>query len=115
MRYSRGSFATEDALLLKPFQCIVDHMGNDDVTDLDLRSIGAQPPNSDQPAVRFESVRDCFVQGCRALAGTKTWATVTGDKTARIHAVANDFLRASKAFSVSSEVPQGAVSLVSSD
>ena len=60
---------------------------------------------------RFNNVRDCFIEGSRALAGTKTWAAVTGEQTVRLHESGNDFGLAVKAFDVSPEVPSGAMKL----
>jgi hypothetical protein len=81
----------------------------DDVSNADLRVLLAKPPASDQPTARFQNVRDSFVQGCRALAGTETWGAIAGKQTARLYAAGNDFTQATNPFSVSADVPKGAV------
>jgi hypothetical protein len=81
----------------------------DDVANADLRTLAAKPPGSDQPVVRFHNVRESFVQGCRALAGTKTWAVVDGAHTSQFREAGNDFGEAMKSFELDSDVPAGAV------
>jgi hypothetical protein len=81
----------------------------DDVSNADLRMLLAEPPEGDQPVIRFHNVRDCFVQGCRALAGTKTWAAVTGAQTARLHEAGNDLAQAAKQLDLGGDVPAGAL------
>ncbi|PYI85106.1 MAG: hypothetical protein DME26_11820 [Verrucomicrobia bacterium] len=81
----------------------------DDITNADVRMILAKPPEGDQPAVRFHNVRDCFVQGCRALAGTGTWASVTGAQTARLHEAGNDFGLAAKHLELGADAPPDAL------
>ncbi len=83
----------------------------DDVADADLRMFVAKPPGSDQPVARFHNVRESLVQGCRALAGTKTWAVVGGGHTAHLHEAANDFTQAMRSFELDSDVPAGAATL----
>jgi len=83
----------------------------DDVSNLDLRMLLAKPPVGGQPVMRFQNVRDCFVQGCRALSGTKTWAAVAGTETARLnlHQAGNDFSQAKQQLDLASDVPSTAV------
>jgi hypothetical protein len=82
----------------------------DDVKNADLRMLLAKPPEGDQPAVRFHNVRDSFVQGCRALPGTKTWAALSGAQTARLHETGNDFAQAATALHRGDDVPSAALS-----
>jgi len=86
----------------------------DDVTNVDLRMLLAQPPEGDQPVVRFQNARDCFVQGCRALAGTRTWAAVAGAQTGRLRENGNELSLARKQFELGPDVPSGAVRLEAS-
>ena len=81
----------------------------DDVSNADLRMLLAKPPAGDQPVVRFQNVRDCFVQGCRALSGTRTWAAVAGTGTTRLHEAGNDFSQATRQFDLEADVPSGAL------
>lgn len=81
----------------------------DDVSNADLRMLLAKPPAGDQPVVRLHNVRDSFVQGCRALPGTKTWAGITGERTTGVREAGNDFAQAAKALDFGAEVPSGAV------
>jgi hypothetical protein len=80
----------------------------DDVANADLRMLLAKPPGGDEPVARFHNVRDSFVQGCRALAGTKTWAVVAGAHTAHLREAGNDFSQAMKSFEMDPDVPTGA-------
>jgi hypothetical protein len=80
----------------------------DDVSNADLRMFLAKPPASDEPVARFRDLRESFVQGCRALAGTKTWAVLAGAKTARVREAGNDFTQALKSFASEADVPLGA-------
>jgi hypothetical protein len=60
-------------------------------------------------AVRFHNVRDAFVHGCRARAGTNTWLSVAGSQSARIKLAANDLSRANKAVELVAGAPPNAV------
>ena len=80
-----------------------------DVGELDLRSITADPPSGDQPALWLRDVRGCFMQGLRARAGTKTFVRLSGAKTAGIRAIGNDFSEAENAFLREQEVPEKAL------
>jgi hypothetical protein len=82
----------------------------DDVKNADVRMLLAKPPEGDQPAVRFHNVRDSFVQGCRALPGTKTWAALSGAQTAHLHETGNDFAQAATALHRGDDVPSAALS-----
>src|SRR5207249_7062190 len=81
----------------------------DDVSNADLRMILARPPAGGEPVIRFQNVRDCFVQGCRALSGTRTWASVTGAQTARLHEAGNDFGLAAKHLELGADAPPDAL------
>ncbi|PYJ52687.1 MAG: glycoside hydrolase, partial [Verrucomicrobia bacterium] len=86
----------------------------DDVANADLRALAAKPPEGDGPVVRLQNVRDSFVQGCRALAGTRTWAALAGAQTAHVHEAGNDFSQATKPFELAGDVPLGAFKIESS-
>ena len=86
----------------------------DDVSNADVRMLLAKPPASDQPVARFRNVRDSFVQGCRALAATKTWAVLAGAQTAHFHEAGNDFAQAVKSFELEPDVPAAAIKTCSS-
>ena len=81
----------------------------DEVADSDLRAIAAKPPTGTEPVIRFRGVRDCFVQGCRALTGTGTWAVVSGDKTVHLRESGNDLTAAARDFELAPEVTAGSV------
>ncbi|MBI3850881.1 MAG: right-handed parallel beta-helix repeat-containing protein [Verrucomicrobia bacterium] len=78
----------------------------EDVAELDLRSITADPPSSTQPALWLRDVRSAFLQGSRARAGTRTFVKLSGEKTARIRAIGNDFGEAEKEFLLAKEVSE---------
>jgi hypothetical protein len=81
----------------------------DDVGELDLRCITADPPSSEQSALWLREVRGCFMQGLRARAGTKTFIKLSGANTSGIRAVGNDFSQAEKAFVRENEVAEKAL------
>ena len=81
----------------------------DQVSNADLRMLLAKPPASGEPVARFRNLRESFIQGCRALAGTKTWALLAGAQTARVREAANDFTQALKSFELDADVPPGAL------
>ena len=66
------------------------------------------PLSTTRIAARFRDLRESFVQGCRALAGTKTWAVLAGAKTARVREAGKDFTQALKSFASEADVPLGA-------
>jgi polygalacturonase len=81
----------------------------DQVEDLDLLSSSAVPPSGGEPAIWLQNVRRCFMQGVRALAGTKTLVKLSGEKTAGIRAVGNDFSEAGQGFQRENEVAEKAL------
>ena len=81
----------------------------DDVSNADLRMLLAKPPVGGESVIRLQNVRDCFVQGCRALSGTKIWAAIKGSETARVREAGNDLSQAIKQLDVGSDVPPGAL------
>jgi len=82
----------------------------DDVRNADLRMIAAKPPESEQAVIQLHNVRDCFVQGCRAFGGTRTWAAISGSQTKNICESANDLSQAQTAFERGAGVPATALS-----
>ena len=76
----------------------------DQVAELDLHAILAEPPSGDQPAIWLSDVQGCFLQGLRARLGTRTFIKLSGAQTARIHAVGNDFSGTENAFHLADEV-----------
>jgi hypothetical protein len=69
----------------------------DDIEGLELAGADLAVLPDAPCAVRLQNVRDAFVHGCRARAGSSTWLTVAGTQSARIKLAANDLSRAKKA------------------
>ena len=76
----------------------------DQVEDLELRGSSAAPPAGEEPAIALRNVRRCFMQGLRAQPGTKTLCYLSGQQTAKILALGNDFSEATMAFQLASDV-----------
>ncbi len=70
----------------------------DDVKDLELRALAAEPPSGNEPVIHLRNVRGCFVQGMRARPGTKTLFKLSGSETGGIRAIGNDFTEATLSF-----------------
>jgi len=81
----------------------------DRVEDLDLRTLSVAPPSGEEPAIALQNLRRCFIQGVRAQAGTKTLFELSGARTERISALANDFSEAGTAFQVGADVGKQAL------
>jgi polygalacturonase len=81
----------------------------DRVENLDLRTLSAAAPSSDEPVIWLRDVRRCFMQGLRAQADTRTFFKLTGAQTDRILALGNDFSEATTAFQVGQEVGKKAL------
>ena len=78
----------------------------DDVQDADLRTVLAAPPLGDEPALWLRSVRDCFLHGLRARAGTRRYVRLSGAQTAHVRAAGNDFSAAKVPVIVDHDVPR---------
>ena len=81
----------------------------DDVSGLDLTGFRGHPPSGDQPVVYMTNARRVLVQGSRALPGTGVFLRLDGEKTKRVHALANDFSEARLAFVLNDEVSKDAL------
>jgi polygalacturonase len=81
----------------------------DRVEDLDLRAGSAASPSGNEPAIWLRDVRRCFMQGLRALAGTRTLFKLSGAQTDRILALGNDFSEATHVFEVEQGVAKRAL------
>lgn len=80
-----------------------------DAAEVELSAIGAPTPATDAPAVQMRDVRDAFVHGCRASAGTGVFLQVEGAGSAGIVLAGNDLSRAGQPVLVAAELQQGAV------
>jgi len=81
----------------------------DDVSGLDLVGFRGQPPLGDTAVVHMTNTRRVLVQGARALEQTSIFLRLSGEKTSKIHVLANDFSEASRAFVVDDEVGKDAL------
>ena len=81
----------------------------DQAANLQLRGFSAGAPSGDEPVLWLRDVRGCFIQGLCAQPGTRTCIKVTGEKTAAIRAVADDFTEAVTAFHLGNEVSPAAL------
>ncbi len=59
--------------------------------DLELRAVKTTSPRADVPVVRMESVRDAFIQGCRAYPGTGSFLELSGKTTGGVILSGNEF------------------------
>ncbi|MBI4327429.1 MAG: right-handed parallel beta-helix repeat-containing protein [Chloroflexi bacterium] len=76
----------------------------DQGSQIDLRSVLADPPAGEEPVIWLRQVRDCLAQGIRARPGTKTCFKVSGARTAGIRAVGSDFSEGQQAVLLDKEV-----------
>ena len=81
----------------------------DDVEELDLLSLRAEPGSGGQPIVALHDTKTTLVQGARALTGTKTFLLVSGANTQKMHLMGNDFSEAQTAFKTGDDVPKEAL------
>jgi len=77
----------------------------DDVRNVDVRMVRAEAPAGEQPVIRLNNVRDCLIQGCRAQAGTKIWAAVSGPHST-VREMGNDFSQAHKGIELGAAFPE---------
>ncbi|MDH4240415.1 MAG: hypothetical protein OEW48_12710, partial [Phycisphaerae bacterium] len=61
-------------------------------------------PGKGAAVVVMEDCRDGFLSGCKALAGTDVFLSVSGEKTKNISLAANDLKQAGTAVKVASDV-----------
>lgn len=81
----------------------------DRVEDLSLRAFSAAPPQSEEPVIAMRQVRRCFMQGLRAEPRTRTFCRLTGDQTAGIVAIGNEFSQAVEPFQLEAGVERAAL------
>ncbi len=81
----------------------------DDVHGLDLTGFRGQPPLGDRAAVRMTNAGRVLIQGARALEKTGVFLRLSGEKTNKIHVLANDFSEADRTFVVDGEVSKDAL------
>ncbi|OHB75973.1 MAG: hypothetical protein A2Z25_13110 [Planctomycetes bacterium RBG_16_55_9] len=77
--------------------------------NLELDGITTQKPRADEPVVRLERVREVFVRGCRAFAGTGDFLELCGNTTGNVVLIGNYFAAAKKPFVLKEGAPEGAV------
>jgi hypothetical protein len=81
----------------------------DDVGQLDLLSLRADPCSGDQPGVALRNANVALVQGARALPGTKTFLLISGANTQKVHLMGNDLSEAQVPFAASDDVSKEAL------
>jgi len=81
----------------------------DDVEELDLLSLRAEPGSGDPPVVALQDTKTALIQGARALKGTKTFLMVSGANTQKVHLIGNDFSEAETPFKAGDDVPKKAL------
>ena len=81
----------------------------DDVGELDLLSLRAEPGSGDQPVVELHDTNVALLQGARALHGTKKFLLVSGANTRKVHLMGNDLSEAQTPFKIGDEVPKEAL------
>lgn len=80
-----------------------------DGAEVELSASGTPTPEAEAPAVQLRDVRDVFVHGCRAAAGTGVFLHVEGAGSAGIVLAGNDLSRARLPVQRSAETQPGAV------
>ncbi|MBI3735316.1 hypothetical protein HY256_02245 [Candidatus Sumerlaeota bacterium] len=76
----------------------------DDVREVEISGLTAQAvctaarpgEQSKTPVLEFRNVRGALIRGCSPPVGTDVFLRITGDKTAKIGAIGNDFRSAAK-------------------
>ncbi len=83
----------------------------EDVDGADLRGITARQAASSaaSPAVALRNVRNTWIHGCRATAGTGTFFGVSGPRSAGLLFTDNDTREAKTAVRSSADVPSGTI------
>ena len=81
----------------------------DDVKGLDFNAVNAASPDSRQPLVRFDNVRDAFVHGCRVTNNVTKFLFAAGSATRNVHLFGNELSLAGLAVVVAPEVPKDEV------
>lgn len=76
----------------------------DRVEDVELRASSVTPPTGEAAAIVLRNVRRGLIHAMRARPRTATLFSLSGAKTAQIHALANDFVEAQKPFQLSPEI-----------
>ena len=84
----------------------------EDVEDAEIVSLDAEAGADGSPIIRLNQVKDTFIHGCRAPAGTGTFLRLEGDRTERVLLGANDLSRAKSVAETRPGVPEGALSQV---
>lgn len=77
----------------------------EDVSGADLRLITAAPPQGGSPVWAMQAVQECYLQGSRALPGTRAYLKLGGSQSARVHLAGNDLSAALKPYVVAADVP----------
>jgi len=77
--------------------------------DVELRGIKSTKPRADKPVVRMETVRDAFVQGCRAFPGTGCFLELAGKTTENILLIGNDLSAAKSPFVLNDDALKEAI------
>lgn len=81
----------------------------DDVGELDLLSLRAEPGSGDKPVVELRDANVALVQGARALPRTKKFLLVSGANTQKVHLMGNDLSEAQIPFITDSDVKKEAL------
>ena len=81
----------------------------DDVGELDLLSLRAEPGSGARPVVEMHDANGALIQGARALTGTKTFLLLSGRNTRKVRLMGNDFSEAQTPFKTGDDVPKEAL------
>jgi len=75
----------------------------DDIKELDLLTLRAEPCAGDQPVVLLRDAGMALLQGARALPSTKKFLEITGARSQKVHLIANDLNEAEIPFTTSGD------------
>jgi len=76
----------------------------EDAADLSITALRVQPSKDAAPIILFNKVKDALIQGCAPVAGTMAFMRLTGETSARITLLNNDFSRVKDVFLLEEEV-----------
>ncbi len=80
-----------------------------DVAEVDLNACTSSTPDTKVPVIYLQDVKEAFIHGCRASAGTDVFLSIAGERSQGIHLNGNYLARAVQAVALAAEVSPDAV------
>ncbi len=85
----------------------------EDIEGLDLDGFRVAAPHSDETALKFHQVRDCLIRGGRLIGRAPAFLQLSGERSADVTLIGNDFSKTMKPVEVAPNVPKDCAFLVS--